>query len=616
MQTIDILSQNLDFFYVANIFFLISVAIRVRNINIRNIPVYRFRNHLAAIVAGFAFLEFLLFLRLYEAPLFVVSIMMSLGVIFMVFVILMIMKSYLSILLRFIILFITTIVLIALYFITNDAFVVFQLAFFAFTIGFYIAVIPLIKRANARLESNSRVYMYLLLFCFAGYLTFTIIQNGFSVAGNDGFFFSHLGDTNWGVVLSVRFVFVFLIGVIGGKLTQLQQGKTMVDHRLSRILSSYVYVTFILLSIALVYNSFMTTLTTKSFVELTSHDLEIGIIAIGEPNISTLTGQQEDENSINYKMLKKNLESMRRGVEGIFRIYILGVSPSGEFFYYINEGRDYIDFDEDTIVPGSHFDELTDDMVESVLNTHVTYIGPEFVNREVGSVMTLFRPIIREDGNVAVIATDISADRLVTSISTERIVFYGVILGVYILVSLTYGLGIRTANLSQEYMLSELKYKSMFDHSSNAILILKKEKIIDANPTSVKLLGLIKKELLRKSILDISYKTGSNLQSLEDLFNSYLGSVSREKEVTFEWVFKTKKEAPIYCDVRLISYDFLGEKFYQVLFRDMSAKKKAQDELKFQLDKLRKLNTLMVGRELKMIELKQRISELTKKNES
>ena len=49
--------------------------------------------------------------------------------------------------------------------------------------------------------------------------------------------------------------------------------------------------------------------------------------------------------------------------------------------------------------------------------------------------------------------------------------------------------------------------------------------------------------------------------------------------------------------------------------RDISQNKKSEENLKEKMEELEKLNKLMVGRELKMIELKNELNKLKNKNE-
>jgi predicted nucleic acid-binding Zn-ribbon protein len=56
-----------------------------------------------------------------------------------------------------------------------------------------------------------------------------------------------------------------------------------------------------------------------------------------------------------------------------------------------------------------------------------------------------------------------------------------------------------------------------------------------------------------------------------------------------------------------------GKEIIQGIFRDMTEIKKAEKELKNRVEELERFYKLTVGRELKMIELKKEINELSKK---
>ena len=59
--------------------------------------------------------------------------------------------------------------------------------------------------------------------------------------------------------------------------------------------------------------------------------------------------------------------------------------------------------------------------------------------------------------------------------------------------------------------------------------------------------------------------------------------------------------------------DDKGDKFIVGIIRDITQLKKAESELQDKIDELEKINGAMVGRELKMIELKKEIEELKSK---
>ena len=58
------------------------------------------------------------------------------------------------------------------------------------------------------------------------------------------------------------------------------------------------------------------------------------------------------------------------------------------------------------------------------------------------------------------------------------------------------------------------------------------------------------------------------------------------------------------------------EQCFTAVVRDITARKKVEDDLKDKMNQLQKMNTLMVNRELKMVELKNKLKEQDEKLET
>jgi PAS domain S-box-containing protein len=73
-------------------------------------------------------------------------------------------------------------------------------------------------------------------------------------------------------------------------------------------------------------------------------------------------------------------------------------------------------------------------------------------------------------------------------------------------------------------------------------------------------------------------------------------------------------DEPRYYELSLNIMNINNIKYLIGVFHNISIRKKEQNDLKMQKDELEKLNNLMVGRELKMMEIKKELSELKEKN--
>lgn len=97
-----------------------------------------------------------------------------------------------------------------------------------------------------------------------------------------------------------------------------------------------------------------------------------------------------------------------------------------------------------------------------------------------------------------------------------------------------------------------------------------------------------------KEMIDIAMRDGSNF---------------------FEWTHKRLDGSDFPATVLLTRVDFEGKSFLQATVRDITELKKIELALSEKMEILKRMNELMVGRELKMIEMKKEIDELKEKLE-
>lgn len=116
---------------------------------------------------------------------------------------------------------------------------------------------------------------------------------------------------------------------------------------------------------------------------------------------------------------------------------------------------------------------------------------------------------------------------------------------------------------------SESKFRTLFEHISDALIITSGSKIIETNHEALNLLKYTKNEILEKSIHEIF--TDSNL---------YLPDTSStNKSIIFEARVKSKDNILIPVEVNLTNIDFNGNRGIISVIRDITERKKVEEEL-------------------------------------
>lgn len=126
---------------------------------------------------------------------------------------------------------------------------------------------------------------------------------------------------------------------------------------------------------------------------------------------------------------------------------------------------------------------------------------------------------------------------------------------------------------------SEEKFKSLFENSSDAVILFNNEEIIDCNSESIKLFGKhSKKELLRTPLSDFFAMRDIEINGTPDLFEYKVREVKYKRMVKFECVF-TRVGTPFFAEMHL-HYIAVNENFiFQAVVRDISERKKIEQNL-------------------------------------
>lgn len=172
---------------------------------------------------------------------------------------------------------------------------------------------------------------------------------------------------------------------------------------------------------------------------------------------------------------------------------------------------------------------------------------------------------------------------------------------------------IQRKNTEEKLRKSEEKYKDLFFRSQDAIYISTKSgKFIDINPAGLKMFGYKKEDLKTMSVLDLYLNPKDRLLLVNRLDQD--GEIS-DYEVMLK---KKSSREPLICLLNTLSIrDNKGEIIaYQGIIRNITARKRAEQDLKKSLERLdkanKKLRELNVNLETKV---KERTQELIEEKE-
>jgi len=127
---------------------------------------------------------------------------------------------------------------------------------------------------------------------------------------------------------------------------------------------------------------------------------------------------------------------------------------------------------------------------------------------------------------------------------------------------------------------SEAKYRLLFDHAAEAILLEKDGQITTCNARAVEYFGYSKQYLLSKGLMDLMVKIQPDGRDAGKYASELEKITARGELFEVKWEFKKKDRSTFIADVIAASFQLKGETFYQFFIHDITEKAKAEESLK------------------------------------
>ncbi len=142
---------------------------------------------------------------------------------------------------------------------------------------------------------------------------------------------------------------------------------------------------------------------------------------------------------------------------------------------------------------------------------------------------------------------------------------------------------------------SEEKFRSIFDMSKDAIIILEEGNIVDCNRTALEMFETeTREEFVSLSVEDLSAPVQPNGQPASVAKMEYIDTAIREGKANFEWTHKKRGGAVFPADVLLSPMHLNDRTLVQGVVRDLTDKHRMEMELR-QAQKLESIGQLAAG---------------------
>ncbi|RLD45273.1 MAG: hypothetical protein DRI89_01620 [Bacteroidetes bacterium] len=135
---------------------------------------------------------------------------------------------------------------------------------------------------------------------------------------------------------------------------------------------------------------------------------------------------------------------------------------------------------------------------------------------------------------------------------------------------------------------SESKYRSLFERSADAILIIKGDRFVDCNKATVEMLGFTnKEELLNSHPSQISPKFQADGRFSIEAANEMMDIAYKKGSHRFEWLHIRNNNEIFPVEVLLTSVNIGKERFLHTVWRDITERKQMEKDLRESENKYR-----------------------------
>jgi PAS domain S-box-containing protein len=139
---------------------------------------------------------------------------------------------------------------------------------------------------------------------------------------------------------------------------------------------------------------------------------------------------------------------------------------------------------------------------------------------------------------------------------------------------------------------SEIRYRTLFEATSAAVLLFDGDTFIECNPATLEMFGRTKAEFLTLHPRDISPDRQPDGRDSESAIQADTHTVMQEGKHQFEWVCRRRDGRDFPVELLLTAIDLDGRRVVQAIVTDMSHRKAAEEALRKKDEQCRQMQKL------------------------
>lgn len=139
---------------------------------------------------------------------------------------------------------------------------------------------------------------------------------------------------------------------------------------------------------------------------------------------------------------------------------------------------------------------------------------------------------------------------------------------------------------------SEKSYRTLFESAQDTILVLDGPTIVDCNPSATVLLGCTREEIVGKTPANFSPPEQANGENSAGMMAHMLADAAAGKQLRFEWLFLKANGDIVQVETSLASMRLADTSCLLAFSRDISERKKAENDIRLSEEKLSRIFNL------------------------
>lgn len=374
-----------------------------------------------------------------------------------------------------------------------------------------------------------------------------------------------------------------------------------------------IVASFIIIGLIIMY--FLDISIKKDFSAQIEQASNVSLAAVNPEKVRNLSAiiPGDITGSADYVRLREQITKLGKTFSGngIDAIYLL--TKKGDKIYFIVESTPADQ--PDAVTPGVLYEKPPQEIYG--VFAHGVAQETDVYRDEYGEYLSQFSPIVDSISGeqVGVLGVDVNYTVFQKSYYQKIFTFliiWSVICALFIFLYLYFK---SIYKLNVESRISNEKINSISDAISDMIVVIDNKSLVSFwNKTAEKALHSSAKEIFGAKFSDLAiFENVFDLKLEKEIRNfnfSFNNSLSGK---IFELKMSIHGQESNYYEASFKITEVNGENYLVGVFHDISKRKNIEIELKKQKTDLEKINQLMVGRELKMLELKKEISGLKNK---